>query len=356
MPDEKEIANLLATIKDVSQPDEARRKALEQLLAHDEEVKSHLRKDFTASMPASGAMLSEASHAYDRLRQQLNFADRVPVPVQKAPARIFPYRRWASIAAAVVLCICAAWYFRYRGIKPAVVATVTHGPGAFTTNNKLDTIRNLGAFTSFHRLQDGSTVHLEAGSQLFFRDSFSAAKKEIFLEGSALFDVHKEARRPFSVFVGGIEVVDLGTVFSITTKQSFVKVRLIQGKVLIHPVSSQLTMQDIRLIPGQEFRIDTVTRQYSVNFISPERMLRNSKLSKAMSFKNTSLQEVFERIGKECGVSINFNKTEIKDMAFTGTFDTGSNVRDIIATICMINDLKYELTSNNIHIHSKAFR
>jgi len=355
MPDENEIANLLATLRDISQPEEARHKALEQLLAHEEEVKSHLRKDFRASMPASGAMLSEAGDAYDRLSRQLNFAEQVPVPVQKAPPRIFPYRRWASIAAVFVLCVCAAWFFRYQGIKPTI-ATVRYTPGAFATNNKFDTIRNVGSSTSFHRLQDGSTVHLEASSQLFFRDSFSATKKEIFLEGSALFAVHKEARRPFSVFVSGIEVVDLGTVFSITTKQSLVKVRLIQGKVLIHPVNAQLNMQDIRLVPGQEFRIDTITHRYSVNLISPEGILRNSKLSKALSFKNTPLQEVFERIGKECGVSINFNKTEIKDMAFTGTFDAGSNTRDNIATICMINDLEYELTSNSIHIHSKAFR
>jgi transmembrane sensor len=352
MPDEKEIANLLLILKDASQPDEVRHKALQQLLAHEDEVQSHLRKDFTAQLPESDGILSESTQAYDRLRQQLHMADQRPA--QKIPRTISLYRRWASIAAAVLLCIAGAWFFKSKDNKKAGIAIVTPTPPPSVspvTNNKFDTLRNSGPSTTFHRLQDGSTVHLEPHSQLTFRNTFAAGKKEIFLQGSATFAVHKEAGRPFSVFVNGIEVMDLGTVFSITTRESLIKVRLIQGRVVVRPVNPRFKLHDISLVPGEEFRIDTATRQYAVNFLSPSKRMQDSKLSSELSFKNASLQDVFDKVGKACGVTIHFNKADIKDKSFTGTFNAGSDTRHIINTICMINDLKYELTSNNIHVH-----
>jgi transmembrane sensor len=351
MPDEKEIAHLLSILKDLTQSDEVRHKALQQLLAHDEAVQSHLRKDFTAAIPESDETVAEASHAYDRLRQQLNFADQDQSPVKKMPRRISLYGKWASVAAAVLLLISGAWFFRQQLNKPSEIPTITATPIASITNTRFDTIRNNSASASFHRLQDGSTVQLEAHSYIAFRDSFPANKKEIFLKGSALFTVHKEANRPFSVLVNGLEVIDLGTVFSITTHENLVKVRLIQGKVLIHPVNTRFGLRDISLTPGQEFRIDTATHQYAVNTLSPEKLLLDSRLAKELTFKNAPLQEVFDKLEKECNISIDFNKADIKDKSFTGTIDAGSNARNIIKMICMVNDLNYELINNSIHIH-----
>jgi transmembrane sensor len=350
MPDEKEIEDLLSILRDVNQPPAVRQQALEQLLAHNEEVQALLRKDFKTDKPVPEAIVSEAGQAYDRLRQQLHLVDQEPRPVQKTRGRMILYR-WAGVAAAVLLCIGATWFFRQRDVTSTGITTVTPSTKSFITANQFDTIRNKGMSTTFHRLPDGSTVHLEAHSQLYFRDTFPAAKKEIFLKGSALFTVNKEEGRPFSVFVSGIEVLDLGTVFSITTKQSLVKIRLIQGKVMVRAANPQLLMQDIALVPGQEFGIDTSTRQYSVHFITPGRLVRENKLKRDIPFKNASLQEVFVTLARACNVSIHFNRTELKDMAFTGTFEAGSNARNNIAMICMINDLKYELRNNSIYIH-----
>jgi hypothetical protein len=85
--------------------------------------------------------------------------------------------------------------------------------------------------------------------------------------------------------------------------------------------------------------------------VSTQKRVQNSKLSSDLTFKNAPLQEVFDRLEKECNITIHYNNTEVKDKAFTGTLDAGSNARNIIAMICMVNDLSYDLKNNSIHIH-----
>jgi len=346
---EKEISDLLAKLKDVNQPHEVRQWALAQLLAHHSALQAYLRNDFKANLPESEVMLTEVNNAYDRLRQQLNMGEQSPVSIQKTPRRILLYR-WSSIAAAVLVCIGCIWLYRHQTNKPLVIAAVLPpAPPNAIKNTQFDTISNTGLSVATHELLDGSTVELKPGSSIIYSNGYPIIKKEIYLEGSALFTVHNEVRRPFSVFINGIEVVDKGTVFSIISKESLVRVRLIQGKVTIHSVNPRIRMQDIQLKPGQEFMIDTTTKAYAVNFVSPQKTV--GKLNRELAFKNTSLVEVFDRLGKESGITINYNKREISDMAFTGIVDNGSNAYTIIARICLLNELHYEIKKNTIYIH-----
>ncbi len=347
MPDEKEISDLLATLKDASLSDEIRRQALQQLLTYDKETRSFLRKEFKPEVPGSEAALDEMDNAYARLRQQL----KGPAPVRNISQRVFHYRSWWSVAAVVLVCLGTYIFWQQGSTGKAAIASHPVFPGG----NGFDTIRNLSTEETLHRLQDGSIVRLAPGSYICLKNSYTAGKKEVYLEGSAVFSVHNDVQRPFSVFVGGIEVRDLGTVFSITTKESQVRVRLIKGKVLIHPASPQLVMQDIGLVPGQEFRIDTKTLQYELGPIPHRNPLPDDHpagmLNKELSFKNTPLEEVFSKLKKECGVPIIFREPEVKDKAFTGTLDAGSDFRIIITKICILNDLRYEIKSSGIYIH-----
>ena len=350
MPEEKDIATLLKILRDAGQTDEARQKALQQLEAGEAEVQAVLRKEFTPEPAQSEADTVEIHNAYNRLRAQLEHSHSLAAEQKRAGTRISVLRTWLSAAAIVLFCLVAVWLLLPKANQPAILTAET--PLAPTPAIKFDTIRNKHnqEYTYFH-LPDGSAVRLDPNSSVRFLDSFSAHKKEVFMEGNALFSIQKESSRPFSVFVNGMEILDLGTKFSVNTNKSIVRVRLIRGKVLIRSVNPAWKINNIILKPGQEFSVDTLTRKYAVQFIIPQdEILPAGKLNKELVFANASLQEVFERLTKEGGINIHYYIGDIQDMAFTGTFNAGADTKAIIDRICLLNDLKYKISDNSIYI------
>jgi transmembrane sensor len=65
------------------------------------------------------------------------------------------------------------------------------------------------------KLDDGSTITLNAGSRISFLQPFPAQKREITLLGEAFFQVAKDSRRPFIVTTGQLKTRALGTSFNI---------------------------------------------------------------------------------------------------------------------------------------------
>jgi len=88
-------------------------------------------------------------------------------------------------------------------------------------------------------LDDGTRLTLNTATRV--RVDLGASGRSVSVEdGEALFEVAKDAHRPFVVRVGGSEVLALGTVFSVrfTPRQagaSDVAVTLIEGQVSVHP-------------------------------------------------------------------------------------------------------------------------
>src|SRR6185437_5197374 len=117
--------------------------------------------------------------------------------------RVRHLNRWqVGVAAtvAVVLCVSLLLYFSGRQDEKAPFAI--HTP-SLKENHLLC-------------LPDGSTVVLSAGSKLDYPSSFDGlAKREVYLEGQAFFDVKHNVSRPFIVHTGKLETRVLGTSFNI---------------------------------------------------------------------------------------------------------------------------------------------
>ncbi|WP_369062181.1 FecR family protein [Caulobacter sp. 73W] len=98
-------------------------------------------------------------------------------------------------------------------------------------------------------LDDGSRVHLDTHSAIRV-DLSSAERRVVLLRGQAMFDVAKDASRPFIVKSGDLSVRALGTRFDVSRRAQGVKVILAEGAVEVR--SGEQTW---RLSPGQQ--IDT---------------------------------------------------------------------------------------------------
>ena len=95
-------------------------------------------------------------------------------------------------------------------------------------------------------LDDGSRMTLNTDTRV--RVKFGADKRDVdVLQGEALFEVAKDARRPFIVHAGASEVVAVGTVFSVRLAAGgdhladALAVTLVEGKVVVRPDPSAWT-------------------------------------------------------------------------------------------------------------------
>ena len=64
-------------------------------------------------------------------------------------------------------------------------------------------------------LADGTTVYLNAESELRFPKQFKGKSRKVYLEGEGYFDVQRDEKQPFVVAVKQVEVRVLGTSFGI---------------------------------------------------------------------------------------------------------------------------------------------
>lgn len=72
----------------------------------------------------------------------------------------------------------------------------------------------MGGMTNI-QLPDGSTVVLNAGSKLTYKNIFDARHREITLSGEAFFDIVKDPAHPFIITTPTIKIRVLGTRFNV---------------------------------------------------------------------------------------------------------------------------------------------
>jgi len=121
------------------------------------------------------------------------------------------------------------------------------------------------AQTGAHEMQqltlpDGTKVTLNSLSSLACAGDFNNAERQIFFEGEAVFDVAKDAERPFVIHVGDYSVTVLGTQFNLSAYPSdeSYTIALIEGKVCVAYQADTVYMQ-----PNEQVRFDVPSQTFN---------------------------------------------------------------------------------------------
>lgn len=85
-----------------------------------------------------------------------------------------------------------------------------------------------------HRLGDGTIIDEKAGAKLKVRFS-SEVRRVVLQEGTALFQVTKDAAWPFVVSAAGFEVRAIGTAFSVQVGPTGLEIFVTEGRVSVTP-------------------------------------------------------------------------------------------------------------------------
>ncbi len=137
---------------------------------------------------------------------------------------------------------------RYIGVVVRRIAAIFIGllviASALWYNNSLNhTINNYEKQISVVQLPDGSTIQLNLGSTIKYKESwFSGFNRKVYLNGKAYFTVSKNPDNPFTVHTTQLDVTVLGTQFTVNQIGDQTQFLLSEGKVLLEGAAFENNM------------------------------------------------------------------------------------------------------------------
>ena len=227
-----------------------------------------------------------------------------PTPVLAIVPRSKPVRRWASVGlgaiAASLIIATATMLYLGREVPATQVASEPAAREFATGRGQRATIR----------LIDGSRVELGYISTLRVQH-FENGRRELFLEGEAVFDVVHDASRPFIVHAANATTEDLGTVFGVRAYpgDSAVRVVVVSGKVALRPRTETpgAARQGAVLLPGQLGRLDGQGQVRIDSRVDTSAYL--GWLSGRVAYDNVSIADVAADLERRFGVTIRISDT-----------------------------------------------
>jgi len=193
------------------------------------------------------------------------------------------------------------------------------------------------------QLDDGSTVHLNAKSELTVTPSFGTDRREVHLEGEAYFDV--TAGRPFVVNARDTQVRVLGTAFGIRsyTSDDHVSVVVAEGKVGVDVVEDSAPEQTLgsrqRAVVSstQDIRVTSdVTLAHHLDW-------REGRLV----FQGTPLRSVMRTLERQYEVSTWLLEDSLAHRELTATF-ADTSLEEVLNVIALSLDLGYRHSDSTV--------
>ena len=183
------------------------------------------------ALPAESAEEPDVDAAWMRIAAQL---DERPVATPAPKAKVYTFaqrpRIWSSPAlraAAAIVALAAGSTMIWRiGSNEGRGAVATAARTFETKAGQRDSVV----------LADGTGVLLGPGSSIRMETGYGDQRRDVHLDGEALFDVHHDAARPFVVHTSNLVVHDLGTTFTVRTTngtQGVTTVAVTQGAVRV---------------------------------------------------------------------------------------------------------------------------
>jgi len=188
-------------------------------------------------------------------------------------------------------------------------------------------------------LPDGSTVTLNAGSQISFLEGSFSQNRTLQLSGEAFFEVKKGTKFQIETTLGHVEI--LGTSLNVISRKEQFKVSCLTGKVKV----SMGTNQEI-ITPGQSVeKNQNSLKKFDEKNIQTLASWRTGDLY----FENTPIIHIFEEMERQ--FNLRFIAPDLGNRLFTGKF-SNKDLIEALDILCIPMNLKYEVKDNKTVIIS----
>ena len=192
-------------------------------------------------------------------------------------------------------------------------------------------------------LADGTNVMLNAESELTFPSEFHTDRREVFLKGEAFFQVTHNEKAPFIVHTDQLDVQVLGTTFNVSgyNNENMLKVTLVEGSIRIHQQGDS-----VKIRPNEQYNYNKNTREKRVQTVDTE--LFTSWVNDEYIFKDTTLDEIFNRINHWYMFDVTYESPSLKEKRFFLTIGRDASLDQIIQIINSTEEVCIEKKDNHI--------
>ncbi len=206
--------------------------------------------------------------------------------------------RFTSAAAVILLVLCTA-LFMTRSEVITCIASTDSSKSTFT-------------------LPDGTQVHLNRNSRLYYSGELDGRTRNVRLIGEGFFDVAKDSEHPFIVEAHDMDITVLGTRFTVTAyTDEHVSAYLEEGSI---KAKGPGLKEDVLLTPNQSLTYHKSKGTYTKKAVNA--IHHTSWKNDHLAFKNTSLHDIMESLSHWYQVKITCN-----DEAFANTTKLSLTVR-----------------------------
>lgn len=212
------------------------------------------------------------------------------------------------------------------------------------------------------QLEDGSFVSVYPGSKLAFPKHFAPDKREVYLEGEALFTVSKNPNRPFFVYSNQIVTQVLGTSFTVQNKNGKIEIAVKTGKVAVYENGEQINLNEgqqksngVIITPNQKVTYYQQERHFVTSIVDqPVPVPAETDqpvLANHVSYNETPLYKVLKDIEDTYKLEIVLENEKIKNCLFTGDL-SGQTLFNKLESVCLVFSSSYEIKGTRILLKS----
>lgn len=308
-------------------------------------------KEFTLNLSAPSSDTKDlAESIWLHIDEHTQDTDNTLYPVKKT--------KWYAIAASVtgmLMVLSTAYYFlstkkTARGDIQKSVAIQTQ-----FNNNTLNRT-NITTENRVVYLVDGSKIILQPGSSITHITFLQKDKREITLQGSAFFEVAKDAKRPFYVYANDIILRVLGTSFNVTAGKKIgdVNVLVHTGKVSVFK-KNHIKQDSIILTPNQQMMYEAQTQTLVKSIVEGDLTLRkpqHEKDERLFTFEETPVSSIFSVMQQAYGIPIDYNEKKLAGYKVT-SYMNNESFEEKMEIICDAINAIYSIKNNKVIVESK---
>jgi transmembrane sensor len=210
-----------------------------------------------------------------------------------------------------------------------------------------------------HRLADGSVLHLNTETAVTVQYS-NTERQVVLTSGQAGFEVMHEPKRPFHVFAGPAEIIDLGTTFDVRLRSDLTVVTVVEGRVAVGPSdmsegrsTSWNQRPPVRLVelgPNQQVSVSSDEGPGTPTAVDAKRT--TAWLHRQIAFSHEPLERVTAELNRYAPKPIEIMTPELRRLEITGVFSI-DDTEEFLAFLRTLDGVRVDVTATQIRVSRK---
>lgn len=193
------------------------------------------------------------------------------------------------------------------------------------------------------KLDDGSAIWLNAGSELEYPLHFVGEERRVILTGEGFFDVSRDEAKPFVVEAGGQSLTVLGTEFNISSyPQEPVVTTLVSGKVSILP---DVDGEEVILLPGQQALFNAESGNIQLLAVNVNNFI--SWRDGILNVDQMTLAGVLKKVERKYDVAFDLSEADVEGLVMKGSI-SGEAFETVQSILEKAANVEFKMIKNGV--------